>query len=170
MLSLDDPRWDDLTHAYGLAVDVPPLLCRLAENPKQLGPNDEPWFSIWSSLCHQGDVYTGSYAAIPHVVQIALSKPGPIDFSFFLFPASVEVARINGRGPEIPRFLAVAYDEAIKLLPECVNVHRAEDWSQDLTISAFAALAVSKEQHVLAEAIMNLDDDWISKINNREWD
>ena len=170
MLSLDDPRWDDLNHAYGPAVDVPPLLRRLAENPKQLGLRDEPWFSLWSSLCHQGDVYTGSYAAIPHVVQIALSTPGPIDFSFFMLPASVDVARIKGRGPEIPSFLAPAYDQAIKLLSECVTVHRGEDWSRDVTIAAAAALAVSKDQHALAEAFMNLDDDWISKINNCEWD
>ena len=166
MLVLDDPRWRDLTHAYGIAIDVPSFLRRLAENPEQQSPNDEPWFSIWSSLCHQGEVYTASYAAIPHVIQIALSTPRPIDFSFFLLPASVEVARISGRGPKLPEYLSAAYDHAIKLLPDCVSVHRAEDWSQDFTVAAVAAIAVSKGRHALAEAIMNLDDNWISKINN----
>jgi hypothetical protein len=169
MLLLDDPRWRELTHAYGSAADVPALLRQLAESPDQRGPNEEPWFNLWSSLCHQGDVYGASYAAIPHVVRIALSTPRPIDFSFFLLPASVDVARITGRGPEIPAFLVPSYLEAIKLLPECVSVHRAYAWSKDMTISTAAALAVAKGHHLLAEALTNLDDDWISKINNHEW-
>lgn len=135
-----------------------------------MGSNDEPWFTLWSSLCHQGDVYSASYAAIPHVVSVALAAAGPIDFSFFLLPASVDVARVKGRGPQIPGFLKQAYDEAIQRLPDCIAGHRNEGWDQDLTIAATAAAAVSKGHHALAEAVMNLDQDWIAKINNGEWD
>lgn len=170
MLKLDDRRWSELSHAYGAASDIPDLLRALAKRPEQRGANDEPWFTLWSSLCHQGDVYTASYAAIPHVVQIALSQANPIDFGFFLLPASVDVARINNRGPEVPDFLLPAYDLAISRLPECVLAHRGESWSQDMTIAAMAAIAVSKTHHAMAEAVMNLDEDWISKINNGEWD
>lgn len=171
MLQLNDRRWQELAHAYGPAADVPALLGQLAERPEQSNnPNDEPWFSLWSSLCHQGDVYIASYAAIPHVVGIALSTPRPIDFSFFLLPASVEVAREKGRGPEVPAFLAGSYQEAIALLPEGVSRHRGDHWSEDMTIAAAAALAVAKGHHGLAEALMNLDHDWISKINNHQWD
>lgn len=35
-----------------------------------------------------------------------------------------------------------------------------------MTIAAMAAMAVAKSHHALAEAVMNLDEDWISKINN----
>jgi hypothetical protein len=170
MLDLDDGRWAELSHAYGAASDTPSLVRQLAERPEQLGPNDEPWFALWSSLCHQGDVYTASYAAIPHLVEIALSTATPVDFSFFLLPASVDVARINGRGPEVPDFLKQAYDEAMQRLPDCVSAHRGENWNQDMTIAVAAAIAVSKSHHDLAEAVMNLDQDWISKINNGEWD
>ena len=149
MLQLDDSRWSELSHAYGGASDTPLLLRQLAEHPEQLGPNEEPWFTLWSSLCHQGDVYSASYAAIPHLVEIAISTPRPIDFSFFLLPASVDVARINGRGPEVPAFLISAYDEAILRLPDCLSAHRAESWSQDMTIAAAAAVAVSKGHHDL---------------------
>lgn len=170
MLELDDSRWSQLTHAYGPASDTPSLLRSLAERSGQLGANDEPWFTLWSSLCHQGDVYTASYAAVPHVVGIALAQSDPFDFSFLLLPASVEVARANGRGPAVPDFLLPAYDLAISRLPDCVSAHRDETWSQDMTIAAMAALAVSKKHHTLAEAVMNLDEDWISKINNGDWD
>jgi hypothetical protein len=169
MLSLDDSRWTELTHAYGPASDVPALIRQLADNPAPKRAN-EPWFSLWSCLCHQGDVYTASYAAIPHIVQIALTTPGSIDFSFFQLTASVEVARVNGLGPDIPPFLALSYAEAIKALPDCVSAHLTEDWDQDMTICIAAALAVAKGQHVLAEALMNLDGDLISRINSGEWD
>jgi hypothetical protein len=170
MLQLNDDRWPQLIHAYGMAADMPQLLRRLEERSGQMGPDDEPWFTLWSSLCHQGDVYSASYAAVPHIVHIASLAPGPIDFSFFLLPASVDVARANGRGPEIPGFLSEAYSNAIQRLPDCVAAHRHEGWDQDLTIAASAAVAVSKGHHQLAEAIMNLDEHWIAKINNGEWD
>ena len=170
MLELDDSRWSELTHAYGVASDIPDLLHALAKRPDQQGPNDEPWFTLWSSLCHQGDVYTASYAAIPHVVEIALSQGRPIDFGFLLLPASVDVARTKGRGPEVPDFLLPAYDLAISRLPDCVLRQRGESWSQDMTIAVMAAIAVSKSHHALAEAVMNLDEDRISKINNGELD
>lgn len=170
MLELNDDRWSELTHAYGAASDIPALLRALAEQPEQQGVNDDPWLTLWSSLCHQGDIYTASYAAIPHVVNIALSQANPIDFGFFLFPASVEVARARGRGPEAPNFLLPAYELAISRLIDCVIAHRDETWSQDMTIAVMAAMAVSKRHHALAEAIMNLDEDWISRINNGEWD
>lgn len=169
MLKLDDSRWAELVHAYGAASDIPALLRRLAESPQQQGPDAEPWFTLWSSLCHQGDVYSASYAAIPHVVDVALSTAGPIDYSFFLLPASVDVARVNGRGPEVPSFLQRAYDEAIQRLLDCAMARRGEAWSQDSTIAITAAMAVSKGHHALAKAFMNLDHDWISKINSGEW-
>ena len=73
MLELDDPRWSELSHAYGGASDIPALLRQLAKSPRQQGTKEEPWFTLWSSLCHQGDAYSASYAAIPHIVEMAAS-------------------------------------------------------------------------------------------------
>jgi hypothetical protein len=170
MLDLNDRLWAELMHAYGPAADISPLLRQLAESPQPRGPEEEPWFTLWSSLCHQGDVYTASYAAIPHIVGTARAANGPIDFSFFLLPASVEVARAAGRGPEMPDFLADAYHAAIQSLPDCISAHHAETWSADMTIAAAAALAVSKGHNAFAEAVMNLDPDLIKKINAGAWE
>lgn len=57
MLPLDSPRWSELEHAYGAAGDVPALLRKLGDAPSSA--NDaEPWFSLWSSLAHQGEVFS----------------------------------------------------------------------------------------------------------------
>jgi hypothetical protein len=37
MLSLDDPRWNELQHAYGVASDIPALLSQLSELPPTAG-------------------------------------------------------------------------------------------------------------------------------------
>lgn len=171
MLSLDDPRWSKLRHAYGDAADVPDLLRTLAGST---GPKanceDEPWFSLWSSLCHQGDVYTASYAAVPHIVRIASQARGPVDFGFFQLPTAIEVGRQTGRGPDILDAYADDYHLAITQLVENVSLHRNETWDQAMLLSAAAAQAVAKGHVDVAEALLNLDADWIAKINNCEFD
>lgn len=160
-----------MTHAYGVAADIPDMLRALARStgPKP-GYREEPWFSLWSSLCHQGDVYTASYVAVPHIVRIASDAPAPVDFSFFAFPASVEIARNTGRGPDIPDAYADDYHRAIARLIEAVNLHRHEPWDQSMLLSAAAAQAVAKAQIAAAEAMLNLDDDWIARINDNAFD
>lgn len=165
MIVLDDPRWERLSHAYGSAADIPELLRQLAG---ATGPNissdGEPWFTLWSSLCHQGDVYDASYATLPHIVEIACNARAPIDFSFFQLPAAIEIARHSGKGPLVPTDLANAYSDAVSRLTECVALHRHENWDEPTLLSAVSALAAAKGHHRVAEAIMNLDDDLITRL------
>ncbi|MFE0462549.1 hypothetical protein ACFW1A_25170 [Kitasatospora sp. NPDC058965] len=48
-----------MKHAYGTAEDIPVLFERLGTEP-----NDETWSDLWSRLCHQGGVYSASFAAL----------------------------------------------------------------------------------------------------------
>jgi hypothetical protein len=171
MLELDDPRWGRLRHAYGDALDIPVLLraLGLSTGPKK-GYQDEPWFSLWSSLCHQGDVYTASYAAVPHIVRIAGETGTPVDSSFFQLPAAIEVARKTGHGPEIPEAIAGEYHRALARLAENVSIHRNYPWDQSMLLSVAAAQAVAKGHIEVAEALLNLDEYWIAKINRHEFD
>ena len=165
MLSLDSSEWGEVSHCYGPASDLPPLLRQLAEDPSRNEKStDKVWESLWSALCHQGDVYQASYVAVPHLVAIASEAKGPIDFSFFLLPALIEVARANGRGPTVLSQYRDAYFAALRSIEDCVARLANEPWSKDLTISIAAALAAIKGHHRVAEAIGNLDDDWIDEI------
>jgi len=169
MLALDDPFWSQLNHAYGPASDIPNLLRNLALAPRMRSDDEaEPWHTLWSSLCHQGDVYTASYAAVPHLLQIAINTPGPIDWSFFGLPAAIEIARFNQRGPAIPPELVVSYEKALNRLMDCVIVHRADAWDESMALSVITALTAAKGHHRLAEALLNLDKHWITKIINQE--
>ena len=137
--------------------------------PPRRDYKDEPWFSLWSALCHQEDVYNASYAAVPHVVEIALITKGEIDVGFFLLPASIEVARLLGRGPALEPSLEAPYLNALRQLHECAFVHATDEWGSDMAQSIAAALAASKGQIALAQAILNLDQDIIARINTGDW-
>jgi hypothetical protein len=100
MLSLDSPRWSTLQHAYGAASDIPALLRQLPDFPPSEGTK-EPWFTIWSSLAHQGDVYTASFAAVPHIVAGLATNPTRASGTYFQFPAWVEICR-HRNGVEVP--------------------------------------------------------------------
>ena len=165
MLVLDDPAWDDLTHAFGSAADIPALLRALAASPAPAAADAELWVGLCSRLCHQSDAHDASYAAVPHIVRIAAETAGPIDSSFFQLPTAIELARHGGRGAVVPAALERDYHAAIAALADCVALHRGQDWDREALICACAALAVAKGQHGLAEAILLLDDYWIAKIN-----
>jgi hypothetical protein len=58
--------WSQLHHAYGTAEDVPGLLDAVGP-----GALDPLWDELWSRLCHQGTVYSASYAALPALTEMA---------------------------------------------------------------------------------------------------
>ncbi|MER7173419.1 hypothetical protein [Streptomyces mesophilus] len=58
--------WSTLHHAYGTAQDIPGLLADISPDPQDPG-----WEALWSRLCHQGTVYSASYAALPALADTA---------------------------------------------------------------------------------------------------
>lgn len=154
LLDLDDPRWSELQHAYGAASDTPALLKQLADLPSSEN-DDEPWFTLWSALAHQGDVYSASFAAVPHVIEALASAPLRADFSYFHFPAWVEICRVKN-GVSIPDDLEPAYFESLSRLPALVAAAASRQWDEELLRCALAAVAAAKGQPTLAEAVLEL--------------
>ncbi len=165
MLPLDSPRWSQLTHAYGSASDVPKWLGQLAALPSSEGQN-EPWFSIWSALAHQGDVYEASYAAVPHVIEALAESPLKADMSFFLFPVWVEICRTKS-GPPIPRDLEGSYWAALEQLPGLVANASREKGNPESVACLMAAIAVAHGQPLMAEVALELNDQTAEEI--MEW-
>jgi hypothetical protein len=168
MLDLNSPRWAELEDAYGSAAKIPGLLGQLQTLPGDT-QDAEPWFSLWSALAHQGDVYTASFAAVPHVVRALAASPETASEVYFHFPAWVEICR-HRSGADIPDDLEAPYVEALSQLPGLVGKASNRPWSSAFTACALSALAVAKEQYGLAEALLEmsstetLDDflDWSS--------
>ena len=157
MISLDSPRWRALEHAYGSAGNIPALLRQLETLPDS-SPQEEPWFSLWSALAHQGDVYTASFAAVPHVVRVLASAPSRAGAVYLQFPAWVEICR-RKKAVEIPTDLAAAYFEALSRLPALVAAAATREWQADFLVCALSAIAAAKGEPSVAEAVLELTPD-----------
>ncbi len=165
-LSLDDTRrWADLQHAYGSASDIPGLLRRLVTLPASSG-RDEPWFSLWSALAHQGDVYSASFAAVPHVVRALSIAPTKADSSFFHFPAWVEICRQKTAMP-IPEDLRQAYFDALARLPSLVAVAANRELDGSTLACILSAIAAAKGYGGVAEAARELTPDVATEFMDR---
>ena len=153
MLGLDDPRWNALDHAYGPAGDVPDLL-RAVERGEQ-----ELWDELVPCLCHQGTVYTASYAALPHIVTIARTRDPQDGYDPLLLAGSIELARLERRGPPIPEDLAEPYHAAVaeaKALAGKALERASDDDSRLAFAGSLAALSGDAES---ARAIFDADGD-----------
>ena len=160
MLKLDSDRWRKLSHAYGTAADIPALLGQLPAAPVRSGDTEqELWFTLWSALCHQSDVYSASFAALPHIIAAARARE-PRDRAEYLFLAgTIESARHKASSPSIPSDLEPAYEEALQaavpLALEALQVESDGSWFQGLV----AALAAFRGFHELGTAISDLERD-----------
>lgn len=165
MLSLDSPRWNELCHAYGNASDIPVLLARLVEMPQSNG-EEEPWFSLWSSLAHQGDVYSASFAAVPHVIEALARSPLKADSAYFQFPAWIEICRQRHKS-SIPGDLEADYFASLARFPKLVAAASEGNWDSEMLQCAMAALAVAKGNTQFAEVALELTADVASEF--MEW-
>ena len=154
MLKLDSPRWSELQHAYGAASDIPALLRQLHDVPASQG-RQEPWFTLWSALAHQGDVYSASFATVPHVIAALGTAPTRADSSYFQFPAWVEICR-RRREVQIPNDLQPAYSEALSKLPGLVAAASSRDWDAEFLACALSSIAAAKGFPAVAEAAQEL--------------
>jgi hypothetical protein len=155
MLGLDSPRWSTLQAAYGAAVDVPDMLRALESVPNSDDWRDEPWFSIWSALAHQGDVYSASFAAVPHVVSVLAAAPDRAGFEYFAFPTVVEICRQRTAEP-IPEDLRGPYNTALAQLPRLAAAAADRPWDEPMLQSVLGAIAVAKGPTEVAEAASEL--------------
>ena len=153
-LPLDSPRWRELNHAYGKATDIPALLRRLDSLPPS-DPDDEPWFSLWSALAHQGDVYPASFAAVPHVVHALAVAPDRAGAVYLQFPAWVEICR-KRQNVAVPPDLRDAYAAALSALPRLVAAAAVRAWDDEFLACALAALAAVKGPCDVAEAVLEM--------------
>ena len=157
MLSLSDPRWAELRHAYGAAADVPALLARAATERRPGHHRDSAWFELWSALCHQGDVYTASFAAVPHLIALAPDSLRRHSYEPLLLSGSIEQARLERRAPPVPEDLAAAYSAAIQTARKLAEQALPGAWNDDARTALGGSLAAFRGDLAGARAIFEAD-------------
>jgi hypothetical protein len=127
-LSLDDPRWQELKHAYGSAADIPGLLEVLREESTE-EERKEAWEEVWSALCHQETVYEATYAAVPHLVEVAKGAKTLKERAgvYFFVPFAFACSKYP-EATQCPREFADAFDVALKELESLILEDLKLDW------------------------------------------
>ena len=157
MLSLSDAKWSELRHAYGAAGDVPELLALAATDPRPGHHRESAWFDLWSALCHQGDAYSASLAALPHLIALASESLARHSYEPLLLAASIEQARLEGRSPPVPADLASDYNTAIERGRQLAEQAVAGAWNEDARVALAGSLAVFRGDLAGAQAIFGAD-------------
>jgi hypothetical protein len=116
----------------------------------------ELWFSLWSVPCHQTDVYTASYAAVPHVASIAVTKPPSERLEYIHFIGAVEAYRHKSLAPPIPVDYEQDYFHALEqtfsIISDCLKL----DWNEVGYRILLGVLAAVRGKPNLGMAIMEL--------------
>ena len=148
--------WNHLQHAYGSASDIPELLEQLNSFPKEESWQSEPWFSLWSALYHQGDIYPASIAAVPVIVSIVAVSPQRATLSFYLLPASICIAdHVNP--VEVNNQIRMEFKTAIAKLGQVAELALPNISDPDISTAARAAVLVSQGDYSQAAELLEAD-------------
>ncbi|MGN6225775.1 hypothetical protein [Pseudoxanthomonas sp.] len=158
--------WSRLRHAYGDAAGIPALIQQLENFPAEAEAEREPWFGLWSALCHQGDVYSASFAAVVMMSPILASAPERATCSFFALPACIEIAREN-QGLVVPGELAPLYRTALDHLTHSALAYLRNGDEPDTRAAALALIAAASGSQRVADLILEVQDDALDDV--LEW-
>ncbi|WP_116545486.1 hypothetical protein [Pontibacter virosus] len=156
MIQLNDPKWKELKGGYQTPYDASIALSRLEETNSS-EEVDDILAELWDELHHQGDVGLASYFAVPHLIRIARDK-GIISSNVLGLIAVIEIQR-HKKNPQIPKEYLESYLNSFNEIPELVDSAKSREWDLEFTAAALSALAASKGQIKIAQAVLNFDDE-----------
>jgi len=153
-LTLDDPKWKEMEGGYRRTLyDASDALKNL-EQAKTLSEVKAVYEELWNELHHQGDVGLASYYAVPHLIRIA-TETGFMDSNVIDMVATIEICR-HGDNPKLPKALTPLYQQAIATLEEFAHISLKTSSTLENVSCALVAIAVSKSQIKLAQALQLL--------------
>lgn len=153
VLGLDDPRWDELDHAYGPAGNVPGLLRALERGEQEL------WDELVPALCHRGAVFTASYAALPHIVRIGAGEPLADQILYWCFVGAVAGSR---EAAPIPADLREGYERALARAEELALACVVPGLDDATALDLLIALAGIRRLPALVDALRCLKEDEVT--------
>lgn len=112
--------WSALSDAYGQASDIPFVIADLSTETAD--PRNPVWEELWGRLCHQGTVYTASYAALPLLLDhIKLLTPEKRAMPLMLVGAIISSDDLVGVDTRPHALIDGASAEALLLTEQCMD-------------------------------------------------
>jgi hypothetical protein len=107
-------------------------------------------------LCHQGTVYTATYAALPHVVAIGAQRPAGAQLHFWMFAGAVARSQ---HAAEVPADLREDFEQAVRHAHELVLPWFAPGVDEHDALWLAAAVAGLRRQSALALIVEGITDE-----------
>jgi hypothetical protein len=163
-MNLDNNEWVNLTSGYKIPYDasVPLRKLKSTDDPETIKAVFE---ELWENLYHQGDVGTASYYAVPHLVEICISK-NSLDWNYVGLCFIIEEARAAANNLSLTSGLEQEYFDSLHKLGDYL-LKNFKSINGEITIqAALAFLAMMQGQIKLGSLIYKLDDDMIDQLLN----
>jgi hypothetical protein len=162
MISLEDVRWLRMTGGYQTLFDPRPLLRRLGIDSDVT----EVWQGLWEELYHQGDVGDASFAAVPFLVR-SYRERGVIDWNTYAIVAIIELARKEGKNPDVPQWIADDYFQAIRRLAEIGTAEILQAETAEDVRAILSVIAIEKGLRIYGKYLVNYSEDELLDIQSR---
>jgi len=162
MISLEDTRWSNMTGGYKMPFDPRPLLRRLETERDTAGV----WHELWEELHNQGDVGDASFAAVPFLVRIYQER-GVIDWNTYAIVAIIELARTEGKNPDVPEWIAEDYFHAIRRLAEIGTKEVMQAEAADDVCAILSVVAIEKGLRTHGKFLVNYSEAEMMDIESR---
>ena len=159
MMNIDDPRWSELAGGNGVPYDPRPAFERLRLDTDP----DSAWQELWDNLESGGSVGEASYAAIPHLLEIVLSRPER-PWSFFLIAGTIELERESPDNPELPDWLAADYSAAWEKIFELARAELAAARDPLTLRCLLATIAIAKGDNLRGRLLLDHDDEALEQM------
>jgi hypothetical protein len=124
------------------------------------------WQELWDELHHQGDVGEASFAAVPYLVR-DYRKRGVVESNTFAMVAVIELARKEGKNPDVPGWLEEGYFSAIRELATmgAADILRAK--SPEDARCILSVLAIEKGLRTHGKFLVKYTEDDMLDIESR---
>ena len=169
MLSLDDPHWGELTHAYGFANDIPEALTRLGGASTD-DERAELLDDLWGALCHQSDVYSASLAATPYMLPLVSHLKQEQRFQLILLIVCIELGRNAKNSANLPDGVLESHLDTLSVLLDIALAELKANPSEEMTMVCAAACAIQGGEPQLAKAYLELNRDRVPEFLNWIYD
>lgn len=162
MINLEDVRWLNMTGGYKTPLDPRPLLKRLGAD----SDTKEVWQELWNELHHQGDVGDASFAAVPFLVE-SYRERGVIAWNTYAIVAIIELARREGKNPDVPRWIADDYFHAIGELAKIGTTEVLQAETPEDVRAILSVIAIEKGLRAHGRFLVNYSEDELLDIESR---
>lgn len=139
--------------------DPRPLIRQLEASPE----DDQLWSTLIGELCHQGDVDTASYAAIPVLVDAFVAKE-VYPWQLFGLIGWTESARRKEHNPPLPDWLRATYTNAIEALSLASLKAMKGNVSDSQVRGMLCVLALWKGLCVYADALIDFSEEELKEL------